>query len=257
MKENRLTLIKDLGQRKCGNRNRRFGLFQCSCGNTIEMRMDSYGRTMSCGCLKEEQNKKNLTDKYRFKPKYKYQDRRLYDIWSNMIRRCYIDDNRNYMVKGIKVCKEWEDNFDNFAEWAYGNGYRNNLTIDRIDNNGDYEPSNCRWVDIKTQCNNRDNNITFMYKGEEYTLKELTEIFGLDYGMVHARYYRGERKLEELLRPKSPKEYARNKLNADDVRQIRKLNNRGATATQIHKKFPYVTISSIYNVINQTTWKNI
>lgn len=202
MKENRLTLIKDLGQKECGSRNRRFGLYQCKCGNTIEMRMDSYGRTLSCGCLKEEQDKKNLTDKFQFTKKRKYQDRRLYNIWKHMIIRCYTDDDRHYIDKGIQVCGEWKDDFDNFAEWAYENGYQSNLTIDRIDNSGNYEPANCRRTTVKAQANNRDNNIIIEYNGEKYTLMQLSELFNINYKMVYSRYRSGDRTVERLTRPK-------------------------------------------------------
>lgn len=257
MKENRLTLIEDLGQKRVGSRNRRFGLFQCTCGNTIEIRMDTFGSTRSCGCLKGEQDLKNLTDKFQFKPKYECQDRRLYDIWYSMIKRCYIRDDRNYMKKGIQVCENWKSNFDNFAEWAYSNGYKDTLTTDRIDNSGNYEPSNCRWVDMKTQCNNRDNNISIVYKGKGYTLKELTEELGLEYGTVYARYFRGERDVDELIREVIPQEYANNTLSEEDVKLIRDLSKQGVPGTKIHLQFPNVTLPSIYNVINHKTWKNI
>jgi len=257
MVENRLTFIKDLGQREFGNRNRRVGLYQCVCGNTIEIRKDSYGKTRSCGCLKKEQDQKNLTDKFGFKRKYKYQNIRLYGIWSSMIRRCYVGDSRHYMDKNIKVCDNWRESFDNFAEWSFENGYKDDLTIDRIDNAGNYEPSNCRWTTMKVQSNNRDSNIVINYKGVDYTALELSNKLNANYRLIVNRYSKGIRNIDDLIAPPKIPEMARNKLEIEDVIEIRKLHSQNKTVSEIHEAFPFVTKSSILNVIKKRTWKNI
>lgn len=113
------------------------------------------------------------------KPHYSYTDnRRLWEIWKHMRERCNSPHHKSYEFYGgrnIKVCDEWEQAFEPFAEWAYANGYDENApfmgcTIDRIDPNGNYEPSNCRWVTMKTQCNNRRNNKLITLNGVTKTL---------------------------------------------------------------------------------------
>ena len=107
---------------------------------------------------------------------------RLHNIWLSMRERCHRVKHpyyKDYGGRGISICEEWDD-FSKFREWANTNGYSDELTIDRVDNNGDYEPNNCRWVTIKEQQNNRRNNRIIEYKGEKYTLTELAEKIGMN-----------------------------------------------------------------------------
>lgn len=111
-----------------------------------------------------------------------------------MIRRCSIETETHfnrYGGRGIKVCDEWVDNYLEFKEWAMKNGYDEKLSIDRIDNNGNYTPENCRWVDVKTQSNNRETNVLIKYQGVERTLKEWCTLLNLNYNTVHYRYENG------------------------------------------------------------------
>ena len=92
---------------------------------------------------------------------------RLYNIWNGMIGRCERSSNPNYKLygnRGVIVCKAWK-NFEKFKSWALANGYQENLSLDRINNSGNYEPSNCRWVTMKEQENNRGNNVTNLQDG--------------------------------------------------------------------------------------------
>lgn len=85
-------------------------------------------------------------------------DTRLYSIWENMKARCYNKNKpkyKTYGAKGIRVCREWKDSFDSFHDWAVSHGYRDSLTLDRIDPKGDYNPSNCRWASNTEQANNK------------------------------------------------------------------------------------------------------
>lgn len=107
--------------------------------------------------------------------------RRLYKIWERMKSRCNNPNARSYKYyggRGINVCKEWE-NFVPFAKWAEANGYSDDLTIDRIDVNGDYEPSNCRWVTMKVQQNNKRNNVHIVIDGVDHTASEWSDISGV------------------------------------------------------------------------------
>lgn len=107
---------------------------------------------------------------------------RLYNIWCGMIHRCE-NPNRSgfekYGAKGITVCDEWHS-FETFVEWAKANGYKDGLTIDRINNNGGYNPMNCRWADAKTQANNKGSNVVIAVGGIEGTLKQWADLIGVN-----------------------------------------------------------------------------
>lgn len=144
--ESRLTLIQERVEIKnC----KVYNLYQCSCGNitkATKSAVDS-GNTKSCGCLREE----NKTVKY-------INDNPIYKVWLGMKSRCYNSNTANYRYyggKGIKVCDEWKNDFENFERWALANGYAKGLTIDRENGKLDYMPSNCRWVTMKVQNSNR------------------------------------------------------------------------------------------------------
>lgn len=114
---------------------------------------------------------------------------RLYHIWQGMKERCNNPNSGKakwYLDKGIKVCEEWQK-FQGFRDWANQNGYRDDLTIDRINPDGDYCADNCRWISIKEQSRNRSSNVFINYKGEAKTLAEWSEILKIDYKVLHNR----------------------------------------------------------------------
>lgn len=118
---------------------------------------------------------------------------RIYDIWRSMRQRCSNPNNIRYSIyggKGIKVCHEWEL-FENFYNWSILNGYKDYLTIDRIDYDGDYDPQNCRWVTQRVQQNNRSNNRYVEFNGQSHTLGEWSEITGLKLGTIWFRLKSG------------------------------------------------------------------
>lgn len=130
-------------------------MWECVCDCGTVAKVESYslrsGNSRSCGCLTKEIASK--THK-----KHGYTRTRLYRIYYKMKERCYRPSNDNYKYYGglgVTICKEWLNDFKTFAEWALNNGYSENLTIDRIDCGGNYEPSNCRWITIQEQQKNR------------------------------------------------------------------------------------------------------
>lgn len=177
--------VHDTGSRKT------YYVCQCDCGNIKVVRADALisGATKSCGCIKKEHDKINLTANH----KHKMSGTRIYETWQDMKRRCYNKQNARYDRyggRGITVCDEWLNNFQSFYDWAISNGYSDDLTIDRIDNDGNYEPSNCRWSNVKEQCNNRGSNINITIGNATKSLMCWCEIFNVDYKKVHARYQR-------------------------------------------------------------------
>lgn len=154
---------------------------RCQCGTEKEVLVNSLrsGRSLSCGCLCKELHPR----------KHNMSNTRLFWIWHAMVDRCNnpkLKSYRLYGARGIKVCEDWKES-TNFIEWALNNGYKDNLTLDRIDFNGNYEPSNCRWVDWKVQANNTSRNHYLEINGETKTLAQWAEFYKVPYKYVHKR----------------------------------------------------------------------
>lgn len=167
-------------------------LCKCDCGKEVIVRSSSLknGNTQSCGCLQKQTA--IITSKNNF-TKHNLSNHRIYRIYRGIKNRCYNKNEKafiNYGGRGILICEEWRNNFENFYNWAINNGYDDNLTIDRIDVNGDYCPENCRWANRIQQANNKSNNTKIKYNNEEHTLAEWARILGYSYSTMRHRYYR-------------------------------------------------------------------
>lgn len=186
----RLTVMKR-AENKVGKdgRSRVMWECKCDCGKTVAVDSANLtcGKTMSCGCLQAE-----LLSKRR--RSHGDTETRLYRIWQQMKNRC---NNPNviaypqYGGRGICVCDEWMHDFVAFKEWSVANGYTDKLTIDRINNDGNYCPDNCRWVTAAVQANNRRSNVIFDYNGEKHNMTEWAKIIGINPRTLRSRYHAG------------------------------------------------------------------
>lgn len=171
-------------------------LCRCECGNEIAVRHYALlrGNTKSCGCLsKEIHSKQNGLS-----------STRLYNVWRGIKKRCYNKNNHayeNYGGRGIYMCDEWRNNFLSFYNWSIQNGYKEGLTIDRIDNNLGYSPENCRWVTSKAQANNTRSNHIVEYDGKRLTLTQWSEKTGISRDVIKRRLLIGWSAEEALTTP--------------------------------------------------------
>ena len=170
------------------NKNRKtYWVFECECGNIKTLRTDTVksGKVKSCGCIKKEQDNLNLNrdgsepTKYNSKGLSKHI---LYHKWLGMKRRCYDIHNTHYNrygARGIQICDEWLYDFKKFFDWSLSNGWKDNLEIDRIDNDGNYEPSNCRYVTRKENCNNRSTTRKITINNISLSISKWCNIIGV------------------------------------------------------------------------------
>lgn len=157
----------------------------CDCGNEkyIEASCLKKGNTVSCGCKKKKQF---MT--------HGLSDTRLYEIWTDMKQRCYNPRSVAYEYyggRGIAICDEWKNDFMAFYSWANENGYADNLTIERKDFNGNYEPDNCCWITLFEQQGNTRRNTFLTNNGEKHTVAEWARIKGVRPGLIWGRLGRG------------------------------------------------------------------
>lgn len=182
----RLTVIRQDGYHYYpGSKRKTQWLCKCDCGNTVTVIGSDLnnGHTQSCGCFRKESATSQSST-------HGMSGTRLYRIWCAMKTRC-TDKNAvtycNYGGRGIKICKEWSESFDSFQKWALTNGYSSSKSIDRIDVNGDYQPSNCRWATIDEQSVNRRTTRYITCFGKTKSVKEWADEMGLIYSCLQYR----------------------------------------------------------------------
>lgn len=168
----------------------------CKCGNSTVV--PTYRLTMgdcqSCGCKRYESHNRvhgmTKTD--------------IHNKWLQIKQRCF-DKNckayQRYGAAGITVCDEWKNDFLAFMNWSCQNGYKDGLSLDRIDNTKGYSPDNCRWIEWKDQANNRRSNVKITYNGKAQNLKQWCEELNLRYQLVWQRIHRGMTFEEAISKP--------------------------------------------------------
>lgn len=188
----RLTAIKRVGS----DGHSALWLCGCDCGNEKIVTLSHLKQgTKSCGCLAieispERGRKSHIGDRTR---KHGDFGTKLYGVWAGMKRRCrnkhtkYFND---YGGRGIDICSDWEE-YINFKRWALSNGYADGLSIERIDVNVGYCPTNCKWIPRSEQNKNKRNTIRIKYHDKTYTIKEISKITGLSERTIMGRYERG------------------------------------------------------------------
>jgi hypothetical protein len=183
----RLTVISDSGERDYDGAI----LWSCICDCGVSKRLRTQSLTISnvksCGCLRNEISKAVNTI-------HNYHGTRIYKIWDDMHQRCTNKNNTNfhhYGGRGITISEEWK-NFEVFKDWAVINGYHENLSIDRINNNKGYSPDNCRWTTSLEQGRNKRSNRMITIEDETKCLSEWVEKFNLKYGTVFGRIRKGD-----------------------------------------------------------------
>lgn len=170
---------------------------RCLCGNEIDVMASALrrGYSKSCGCLRRELARQEKRDDI---------SRRLRIVWRNMNERCYDKGNKRYNrygERGICVCDEWRgpEGLEAFISWGRNNGYSEGLTIERIDVNGNYCPSNCRWASVKEQANNRSTSRFIVVAGEKKTVAQWADQFNLKRPDI---YYKTDSEIEDMIRGK-------------------------------------------------------
>ena len=176
-------------RKKMRNSKEHFLKVKCKCGvvRTVRPQPLKSGKSKGCGC------EGNHT-KTQFKSTHGKTNTRLYRIFLNMKERCYDEkskDFKRYGSRGIKICDEWLNDFEAFYDWSMSNGYKNNLSIDRINNDGDYHPKNCRWADGRVQSNNRRSSVFLEYKEKRLTVTEWARLLNVKADTLHRRKRNG------------------------------------------------------------------
>lgn len=210
-----IEVIAENGRSKHGDK---VWLCKCDCGKEVNevTSVLTHGKRRSCGC--------QVGANFKI---HGFSKERLHSIWKGIRARCNNESCskfHRYGGRGITYCKEWED-YTVFREWALNNGYQDNLTIDRIDVNGNYEPNNCRWITIQEQERNKTNTVYMTYKGQTKPLVEWAEIYNINRTTLRHRFIDYKWDAEKCLGKPTKKRGKICELANAELRQYAKENN--------------------------------
>lgn len=252
-KFDRLLVVRRVGTSKDGQKTY---LCQCDCGRKKIVKSGNLrsGKTKSCGCYNsdriKEQNKLNF--------KHGGSGSRLYGIWIDMRARCSYKKSINWHLyggRGIIVCDAWQNDFSVFRDWAFNNGYKDGLQLDRIDNDGNYEPDNCKWSSRSEQGNNRRTCNYITINGVTKTISEWCDESGVKRSTAYNRIKRGwdgERAVTE-------KRQQVRKLSEEDVVIIKKRykpRDKKNGAKPMAQEYG-VSVSTIEAIVESRNWKGV
>lgn len=182
----RLQVISIVSAKSIGKkRTDAFANCICDCGSQIYVRCYNLrtGETKSCGCYQQTKFSISLT-------KHGESKTRLYRVWHGMLTRCLSNGpyHDRYRGRGITVCSEWKS-YVNFRDWAIGNGYEDGLSIERVNNDGNYEPNNCKWIPLSDQAKNTGRTVRLTVDGETRSLSEWSRVSGISKNTIHYRVF--------------------------------------------------------------------
>lgn len=238
----KLTVIKVDEERS--SKKRKYYLCQCECGNMKSVRSDCLksGQVKSCGCL-------NLKSRGDGRTKEK-----LYHVWASMKNRCNNPNDahfEDYGGRGVRVCEKWNGSHDypNFKEWALKNGYKEGLSLDRIDVNGNYEPDNCRWVTQKVQTRNMRNNINITYNGETHVLYDWAKILNINPNTLYHRIVTLKWSIEEAFENHNTDNYISGLNKANEKNKENYSNKQALILNRIKELNSSNSPNKIINII--------
>lgn len=161
----------------------------CDCGAVVVKRNNDLlaGRIVSCGCKTREQGSRMMWERAERSNAHHMSGTPVYQCWHDMVKRCSNPKARGYHRyggRGITVCKSWAKSFMTFYRWAMAHGFKPGLEIDRIDYNGHYQPSNCRFVDLVTQANNKSGVRIIEYQGRKMSVAQWSRGLGVNYDVL-------------------------------------------------------------------------
>lgn len=226
---------------------------ECECGKVIEVFLNNLrsGHTISCGCHTEKLGLNFF--------KHGLTKHPLYSVWRGVLTRTIDNPNyefyKNYYGRGIRVCDEWRKDFVSFYNWAISNGYKKGLELDRENNDGNYEPSNCRFVTPIVNCNNRSDNIFFDFNGCKITISQLARITGLHWGTLYNRIMKLGMSMEEAVQNKN---YASNKRKGRRLSKEQVLEIFNSSKKRKDMSVMYgVSVSIIASIKTGRNWSHI